>query len=89
MFVTSNISNFIKNENKVITHSPAEKNPLFASPIHRMLWFRKDLTDHLVPTPLLRAGIPSTRNNLLMKTHIKYIYFSLKVKVATKRWQKQ
>lgn len=29
MFVTSNISNFIKNENKVITHSPAEKKPLY------------------------------------------------------------
>jgi len=27
---------------------------------HRMVWVGRDLTDHLVPTPLLWAGTPST-----------------------------
>ena len=28
---------------------------------HRMVWVGRDLIDHLVPTPLPRAGTPSTR----------------------------
>jgi len=28
---------------------------------HRMVWVRRDLIDHLVPTPLPWAGTPSTR----------------------------
>lgn len=28
---------------------------------HRMFWFRRDLKDHIVPTPLPEAGLPTTR----------------------------
>lgn len=27
-----------------------------------MVWFGRDLTDHLVPNPLLQAGLPATKS---------------------------
>jgi len=44
----------------------SEVNHIFylESQNHRMVWVRRDLTDHLVPTSLPSAGTPSTRSPL-------------------------